>query len=93
MKMTTRMATDPTCWELEAGDTLNNGAVVIACEKRGNRVPGDSYAWWTAVCEWAESHHPFVIWTVIARENGYLAEAGSYFMTKEEALLAYEARI
>ena len=93
MKLLNELTTDPTYSELEVGDVLDNGAVVLACEKRGNRVPGDTYAWWTAVCRWDGSYHPFVIWTVIAREKGYMAEAGSYFSTEAEAMLAYEARI
>ena len=41
---------DPRNNELEIGTILHNGAVVIACTKKTNRVVGDTLASWITIC-------------------------------------------
>lgn len=79
--------------ELRVGDAVGDtGRVVIARTKTGERVPGDTYASWTAICHDDTALHPYVVWTVIARPEGFIAEQGDYCLTLRTALKAYEAR-
>lgn len=79
--------------ELRVGDEVGNtGRAVVAATKLGERIPGDSYAHWIAICHDETEYHPYVVWTVIARENGFIAEQGDYCETITEAVKAYERR-
>ena len=79
--------------ELRIGDIVGDTKrTVIACTKRGERIVGDSYATWVAICHKEGEYHPYVVWTVIARPNGWLAEGGDYRSTLEEAVEAYKGR-
>lgn len=93
MKLLTDITYDLTFAELEVGQTILDGnATVVACTKLRNRVVGDVFASWTALCVREHEFHPYVVWTVIARDNGFIAESGDYCATLEGALDRYNAR-
>ena len=71
------------------GDT---NRMVIAYTKIRDRIPGDSYASWVAICAKEGEYHPYVVWYVIARPNGFHAETGDYCFTLDEALEVYKNR-
>jgi hypothetical protein len=79
--------------ELRIGDIVgDSGRMVIAYTKRHDRVVGDCYATWVAICVDETAFHPYAVWTVVARPNGWLAESGDYCSTLEKALVAYKER-
>lgn len=79
--------------ELRIGDKVGSTQrMVIAHTKRGDRVVGDCYATWVAICVEETAHHPYVVWTIVARPEGFYAETGDYCSTLEEALVAYKKR-
>jgi hypothetical protein len=80
--------------ELHIGDKVGSGGerMVIAHTKLHNRIVGDCYATWIAICVDETGLHPYAIWNVIARPDGWLAESGDYCSTLEEALVAYKER-
>jgi len=71
------------------GDTKR---MVIACTKLADRIPGDSFARWVAICVKEEIHHPYVVWDVAARPEGFYASVGEYCHTLEDALTIYIKR-
>jgi len=84
---------DGTMNELTVGTAINASATVVKCEKKFDRVVGDCYATWLAICyDNANPLHPYVVWNVIARPEGFRAERGDYRKTLTEAVEAYEAR-
>jgi hypothetical protein len=79
--------------ELCIGDSISHAnRIVIAYTKRTDRVLNDTYASWVAICVNKNELHPYVVWTVIARSTGFVAESGDYCLTLEEALKAYKKR-
>lgn len=80
--------------ELRIGDVVGSGTrrMVIAHTKRYDREVGEHYASWVAICHAEGEFHPYVVWTVIARPEGWHAEQGDYCSTLEEALVAYKKR-
>jgi len=62
------------------------------------RVKGDTYATWEVLCE--RDHyskdelvlHPFIVWTLVARPDGWSFAGGEYYKTYEEALKNYKKR-
>lgn len=80
------------------GLTINvsNGDItILECHKRSERVKGDCYASWLILIERDASKHrdPFVVWSLIARTNGWMLEHGTYCQTLEEGRKAFEARL
>jgi hypothetical protein len=94
LRLVTDNTTDPTFAELKIGDTLNNGtATVIACTKRYDRVIGDTYASWVAICaKRPDDYHPYVVWNVVARPEGWSAGNGDYCTTLVSATEYYTER-
>ena len=87
------MSDDPTFAELSAGTKINGTATVVACTKVRNREIGEVYASWIAVCvKSAEDYHPYVVWSIAARPEGWSAGQGDYAFTLKEALELYERR-
>lgn len=79
--------------ELEVGIRLPNGATVVACSKMGDRVPGETYAWWVAICvREPENFHRYVVWNVVARSEGFMAEQGDYLHSLVEAIGVFQNR-
>ena len=79
--------------ELHIGDIVGDtNRIVIACTKKADRIPDDSYAHWVTICLKAEAHHPYVVWNVIARPEGFSSVEGDYYFTLEEALIQYKKR-
>jgi hypothetical protein len=79
--------------QLQLGDIVGStNRMVIASTKRTDRVPGDTYATWITICYKEGEHHPYVVWTVIARPEGFSAESGDYCSTLEQAFSAYKER-
>ncbi|MEY4332669.1 MAG: hypothetical protein RLZZ196_1407 [Bacteroidota bacterium] len=79
--------------ELRIGDVVGDTKrMVIASTKKTDRVPGDSYATWVAICCKEGEYHPYVVWTVIARPEGFAAETGDYCSTLDEAVTIYKKR-
>lgn len=79
--------------ELMLGDLVGDTKrMVIACTKIANRVPGDSYAYWVAICAKDGEYHPYVVWDVIARPEGWYAQNGNYAFTLSQALNYYHER-
>jgi hypothetical protein len=80
--------------ELQIGDKVGSGIerIVIVKHKTGERIVGDTYASWVAICYAETAHHPFTVWDIIARPEGWHAESGSYVATIEEALDVYKDR-
>lgn len=84
---------DGTLNELTVGTAIKASATVVKCEKKFDRVVGDCFATWLAICyDNANPIHPYVVWTVIARPEGWSAGSGDYRKTLTEAVEAYEAR-
>ena len=71
------------------GDTKR---MVILCHKLYDRVPGNTYATWVAICHDPKEFHPYVVWSVHATPKGFSAESGTYCSTIRQAIDAYEAR-
>ena len=79
--------------EVTEGTVVNTTAVVIKCQKRFDRVVGDCFARWLAIgFDGSNPMHPYVVWNVIARPEGFHAERGDYRKTLTDAVDAYEAR-
>ena len=79
--------------ELMIGDTVGDtNRLVIACTKKAERIPDDSYAHWITICFKAQEYHPYVVWSVIARPEGFSPAHGDYCFTLEEALIQYKKR-
>lgn len=78
------------------GLTINvNGQdlTVLDLVKRSERVIGDCYASWLVLVERDKSHRdPWVVWTLIARPDGWMLESGTYCMTEEEGRKAFAER-
>ena len=79
--------------ELRIGDIVGTtNRMVIACTKRSERIPGDTYATWVAICCKEGEYHPYVVWNIIARPEGFVAENGDYCFTIEDAIVIYKKR-
>ena len=79
--------------ELQIGDTVgHNNRIVIESTKKAERIPDDSYAYWVTICHKEGELHPYVVWDVIARPEGFSSNNGDYFSTLEQALLIYKKR-
>jgi len=79
--------------ELRIGDIVGHtNRIVIVSTKLGDRIPGDSYARWIAICHKEEELHPYVVWDIVARPEGFSASNGDYFYTIEDALVKYKQR-
>ena len=79
--------------QLHLGDIVGStNRMVIALTKKADRIPGDTYATWVAICVKDGEYHPYVVWTVIARPEGFAAEHGDYCFTLEEAVTMYKKR-
>jgi hypothetical protein len=84
---------DKTMNEVTVGTVVNDTAVVMLCKKKFDRVVGDCFATWLALCfNPANLFHPYVVWNVIARPEGFVAESGDYRKTLNDALDAYKVR-
>lgn len=84
---------DKTMNEVTTGTIVNHTAVVLLCKKKFDRVVGDCFASWLAICfDGSNPIHPYVVWNVIARPEGFHAEHGDYRKTLTDAVDAYEAR-
>jgi hypothetical protein len=77
--------------ELAIGDTVAY-RTVIAETKRYDRVVGDRYASWVAICHNGNEYHKYAVWTVVARPEGWHAEQGDYCHTFTEAVKKYMER-
>jgi len=79
--------------ELRIGDIVGDtNRMVIASTKKVERIPGDCYATWVAICHKEGELHPYVIWDVIARPEGWFAQTGDYCSTLEQAIAKYKKR-
>jgi hypothetical protein len=79
--------------ELHLGDIVGSTSrMVIACTKKTERVPGDCFATWVAICVKEEELHPYVVWDIIARPEGFHAENGNYAQTLQHAVDYYKKR-
>ncbi len=79
--------------ELRIGDAVaDTGRTVVAATKKGERIEGDSYAYWVAICHNENEYHSYVVWNIIARPEGFFAEQGDYCFTITEAVEAYNKR-
>lgn len=84
---------DPTFAELRIGAKINDTATVVACTKVCNREIGEVYATWVAVCvKSADDYHPYAVWSIVARPEGWSAGQGDYAFTLKEAMEFYESR-
>jgi hypothetical protein len=83
---------DMTHNELTRGDIVGTtGGVVIECNKLNKRIEGDSYASWKALCLLPDNQFtPFVVWTVVARPEGFSAQHGEYERTLSDALETFQ---
>ena len=62
--------------------------------RTGERIVGDSYASWTVIAERSDDvRDPYVVWTLVARPNGWHLEGGTYCTELSEAELAFSHRI
>ena len=79
--------------ELRIGDIVGStNRIVIACTKKAERIPDDSYAYWVTICYKEGELHPYVVWDVIARPEGWSANQGDYCSTLEQAIKNYKKR-
>jgi hypothetical protein len=79
--------------ELRIGDIVGTtNRMVIASTKKAERIPDDSYAIWITICHKEGELHPYAVWDVIARPEGFSANNGDYCSTLEQALTQYKKR-
>jgi len=79
--------------ELRIGDLVGTtNRIVIASTKIANRIPGDSYSYWITICSGENELHPYVVWSVTARPQGFEASNGDYCTTLEKAVTIYKKR-
>ena len=79
--------------QLCVGDIVGTtNRVVIAATKKSERIPGDSYATWATICHKEDELHPYVVWTVVARPEGFSAFNGEYCKTLGQAVNCYKNR-
>lgn len=79
--------------ELHLGDIVGDtNRLVIAMTKKNDRIPGDSYASWLAICLKDDELHPYVVWDIIARPQGFVAQHGDYATTLQQAIDYYQKR-
>jgi len=84
---------DLTLKELQVGDIINKTATVVALTKLIERVVGDCFATWVALCVRSdENFHPYAVWKVSARPEGFSAGNGNYARTLKEATEYYNDR-
>lgn len=78
------------------GLTINvNGEdlTILDLVKRSERVVGDCFASWLVLVERDSSNRdPWVVWTLIARAEGWVLESGTYCMTEAEGRKAFADR-
>jgi len=71
------------------------GHRVIACTKMHERVVGDCYATWVALCVPLDNNahwHNWVVWNVVARESGFIVQNGTYSQSWTEIIEAFHSR-
>jgi hypothetical protein len=79
--------------QLHLGDIVGTTKrMVIACTKKSERVPGDCFATWVAICVKEEELHPYVVWDITSRPDGFHAENGTYVQTLQQAVDHYKKR-
>jgi len=79
--------------QLHIGDIVGTTKrIVLASTKKADRIPGDSYAHWITICFKEDELHPYVVWSVVARPNGFEASNGDYCSTLQQALIQYKKR-
>lgn len=79
--------------KLRVGMTISTtGRMVIAHHQIIERVPKETFATWVALCVNEDEYHPYVVWNVIARPEGFIAETGDYFFDIEEAAQRFAQR-
>jgi hypothetical protein len=79
--------------QLHLGDIIGDtNRMVIAATKIIDYTPGDVFATWVAICAKEEQHHPYVVWDVIARPEGWFCQSGQYAYTLKQALDYYHER-
>jgi|694.fasta_scaffold05564_2 hypothetical protein len=79
--------------ELHIGDTVGTTKrTVIALTKKADRIVDDSYAHWITICHQDGQLHPYVVWSVVARPDGFSACNGDYCSTLQEAVTIYKKR-
>lgn len=84
---------DPRNNELKIGTILHNGAVVIACTKKTDRVVGDTLASWITICmKDANDRDPYAVWAVVAGEKDFSASTGDYSNNIIDAVSDYTRR-
>lgn len=72
--------------KLRIGDIIGDtDRMVIAHHQIVERVPKETFATWVALCVKEGEYHPYVVWNVIARPEGFIAEQGQYFFDIEKA--------
>lgn len=79
--------------ELQLGDIVGDtNRMVIAMTKKNDRIPGNYYATWLAICVKEDEIHPYVVWNIIARPKGFVADQGNYASTLQQAIDYYYKR-
>jgi len=79
--------------ELRIGDIVGaTNRIVITSTKKADRIPDDSYAHWITICYGQNELHPYVVWSVVARPQGFEASNGDYCTTLEQAVTIYKKR-
>lgn len=73
-------------------DTVIANRTVIAKTLIHERIVGDRFATWVAICVDHNAIHPFVVWTVVARPEGWHAEQGNYYKNVDDAIIGYYER-
>ena len=69
---------------LQPGDTVA-GHKVLRCKRISERVEGDTYASWVALCDsMGNESHRYVTWLVYAGPDGFRAESGHYFLEDDD---------
>lgn len=74
-------------------DTPAGEILIKDFARMGERIVGDSYASWTVIAERSATPHPYVVWTLVARPNGWHLEGGTYCAELSEAELVFSQRL
>ena len=79
--------------QLHIGDIIGDTKrMVISCKKIADLIHSETFSTWIAICVKEEEFHPYVVWTVVARPQGFVCQSGQYAFTLQEALKYYNSR-
>ena len=78
--------------DLELGMVFENGRTLMAFTQITEQEEGGTPARWVAICFTRLSHHPYVVWDIISKPEGWQCANGDYAMGLRQAQEIYYNR-